>query len=54
MAEKIREDALRAEVLGVARWIWREIDPFTAVVPRLHRQFALGTPHGARAPRTAG
>lgn len=54
VAEKIRADALRAEILGVARWIWREIDPFTAVAARLHRQFALGTSHGGRAPCTPG
>ena len=34
-AEKIREDAIRAEDLGVTRWIWPEIDDFTRVARRL-------------------
>ncbi len=34
-AEKVREDAIRAEDLGMTRWIWSEIDDFTAVAKRL-------------------
>lgn len=48
VAEKLREDALRAAGLGVARWTWAELDPFTVVVKRLRRQFALGTSHVVR------
>ncbi len=46
--EKLREDALRAELLGVVRWIWREIDGFDPVARRLRRQFALGAAHARR------
>jgi hypothetical protein len=48
VAEKLREDALRAEGLGVARWTWADLDPFTEVAERLARQFALGTSHAVR------
>jgi hypothetical protein len=41
IAEKLREDDLRAERLGVVRWIWDEIDPFAAVAARLRRSFGL-------------
>ena len=41
IAEKLREDDLRGERLGVVRWIWDEIDPFTAVAARLRRSFGL-------------
>jgi hypothetical protein len=34
-AEKLREDAVRAEGLRVVRWTWRELDDFAAVVARL-------------------
>jgi hypothetical protein len=46
--EKLREDALRAELLGVVRWIWREIDGFDPVARWLRRQFALGAAHVRR------
>jgi hypothetical protein len=34
-AEKVREDAIRGEGLGMGRWIWTEIDEFTEVARRL-------------------
>jgi hypothetical protein len=34
-AEKIREDAVRAEGVRVVRWTWRELDDFATVVARL-------------------
>lgn len=34
-AEKVREDAIRAENLGFTRWTWPEIDTFTDVARRL-------------------
>ena len=34
-AEKVREDAIRAEGLGMGRWIWPEIDNFREVARRL-------------------
>lgn len=41
VAEKLREDDLRSEQLGVVRWIWPEIDGFAGVAARLRRSFAL-------------
>lgn len=41
VAEKVREDALRAEGLGVVRWGWRDLDDFEPVAERLRRSFAL-------------
>jgi len=38
-AEKCREDALREVDLGVARWIWPELDTFAPVVDRIRRRF---------------
>ncbi len=37
--EKVREDALRNEDLGVVRWIWAELSTFHVVVERLERAF---------------
>jgi hypothetical protein len=34
-AEKVREDAIRAEDLGMTRWTWGEIDDFAGVARRL-------------------
>lgn len=39
-AEKVREDAIRACDLRMARWIWRDIDFFDPVAERLRRFFA--------------
>ena len=41
VAEKLREDDLRGEHLGVVRWIWPEIERFDGVARRLRRSFAL-------------
>lgn len=38
--EKVREDAIRATDLGMARWIWREVDHFDPVADRIRRCFA--------------
>lgn len=38
-AEKVREDAIRAESLHVARWIWPELDHFTPAADRIRRGF---------------
>jgi hypothetical protein len=37
--EKLREDAIRAEVLGVVRWGWRDLSDFTPVANRLRQRF---------------
>jgi hypothetical protein len=37
--EKLREDAIRAEVLGVVRWGWRNLWDFTPVANRLRQRF---------------
>ncbi len=37
--EKRREDAIRGEVRGMARWIWAELDPFDEVADRIRRSF---------------
>jgi hypothetical protein len=42
--EKVREDAIRAQDLGVARWTWDELADFAPVAERIRRLF--------RAPRT--
>jgi hypothetical protein len=39
-AEKVREDAIRADDHGVVRWIWREISPFDEVERRIRATFA--------------
>ncbi|MGQ0574425.1 MAG: type IV toxin-antitoxin system AbiEi family antitoxin domain-containing protein [Pseudonocardia sp.] len=38
-AEKVREDAIRAERLHVARWTWAELDAFAPVADRIRRGF---------------
>lgn len=38
-AEKRREDAVRAEDLGMVRWVWADIDRFAPVAERLWRTF---------------
>jgi hypothetical protein len=37
--EKLREDAMRATDLGMVRWTWADLDPFTEVPARLQRTF---------------
>jgi hypothetical protein len=39
VAEKRREDALRAEDLGVTRWIWSDLPRFAPVAARLRSRF---------------
>ena len=39
IAEKIREDAVRDEDWRVTRWIWKELEPFDEVAPRIERSF---------------
>lgn len=39
-AEKRREDDLRDHGLGVARWVWDELDPFDVAAGRIRRAFA--------------
>jgi hypothetical protein len=41
VAEKLREDDLRAEQLAVVRWTWNDIDRFAPVAGRLRRGFAM-------------
>jgi hypothetical protein len=41
VAEKLREDALRAEGLMVVRWMSQDIDRFDRIAARLRRAFAL-------------
>jgi hypothetical protein len=38
-AEKVREDALRAEGLQVVRWIWADLADFAPVADRLRDAF---------------
>lgn len=40
-AEKLREDAVRAEDLGMVRWGWVDLDRFAPVADRLRRQYRL-------------
>lgn len=37
--EKLREDAVRAERLHMARWIWPDLTHFTPVARRIQRGF---------------
>ncbi|RBY85974.1 hypothetical protein [Blastococcus sp. TF02A-26] len=39
--EKLREDALRDQELGVVRWVWRELTP-QVLGPRVHRALERG------------
>jgi hypothetical protein len=39
VAEKLREDALRAEDLGVARWTWSDLPRFAPVAARIRSRF---------------
>jgi predicted transcriptional regulator of viral defense system len=39
VAEKRREDALRAEDLGVVRWLWSDLPRFAPVAARLRARF---------------
>lgn len=39
-AEKVREDALRDEDLGVVRWLWTDLANFAPVADRLRRAHA--------------
>lgn len=39
VAEKLREDALRDEDLGVVRWIWADLDDFRPTARRLRARF---------------
>lgn len=39
VAEKLREDALRAEDLGVVRWIWSDLSRFAPVAARIRSRF---------------
>lgn len=39
VAEKRREDALRAEDLGVVRWLWSDLSRFAPVAARLRSRF---------------
>lgn len=39
--EKVREDAIRAMDLRMARWVWRDLDHFAPVADRLRRCFAI-------------
>lgn len=41
VAEKLREDDLRDQDVQVTRWIWADLDPFTATAARLRRRLAL-------------
>lgn len=38
-AEKLREDAVRAEALHMARWTWPDLDHFTPVATRIRQSF---------------
>ncbi|WP_433288375.1 type IV toxin-antitoxin system AbiEi family antitoxin domain-containing protein [Pseudonocardia sp. CA-142604] len=40
--EKVREDAMRAEGLGMARWTWPELQAFGPVSDRIRRAFVHG------------
>ena len=37
--EKLREDALRNEDLGVVRWIWKDLNDFAPTAERLRSRF---------------
>jgi hypothetical protein len=39
VAEKLREDALRAEDLGVTRWIWSDLPRFAPIAARIRSSF---------------
>jgi hypothetical protein len=39
VAEKLREDALRAEDLGMVRWIWSDLTNFAPVAARIRARF---------------
>jgi hypothetical protein len=39
VAEKLREDALRDEGLGVVRWIWADLTAFGPIARRLRSRF---------------
>jgi hypothetical protein len=39
VAEKLREDALRAEDLGVTRWIWSDLARFAPIAARIRSSF---------------
>ncbi|HWM01280.1 MAG TPA: hypothetical protein VNP92_02970 [Actinophytocola sp.] len=39
LAEKQREDAIRAEDLAVVRWTWADLADFTPIADRLRRRF---------------
>jgi hypothetical protein len=39
VAEKLREDELRGEDLGVVRWIWSDLDDFGPAARRLRSRF---------------
>jgi hypothetical protein len=39
LAEKRREDGIRAEDLSVVRWTWADLDPFTDTARRLRARF---------------
>jgi hypothetical protein len=41
-AEKVREDALRADGREVVRWIWPELSSFDGVARRIRAAFARG------------
>ena len=53
VAEKLREDALRAQGLTVVRWTWRNLADFTPTADRLRHHLAAGarTPAGPFEPR---
>jgi hypothetical protein len=38
-AEKVREDAVRAEDLGVVRWTWADLDHFAATAAHIRARF---------------
>lgn len=40
LAEKLREDAIRATGLGMIRWTWPDLDHFVPVVDRLRRSLS--------------
>jgi len=41
-AEKVREDAIRADGREMVRWIWRELSAFDEVAQRIREAFARG------------
>ena len=40
--EKLREDAIREEDWGVARWTWRDLDDFGPTAVRIRKRFRAG------------